>query len=90
MDTINRLLKKQAPKRRGRAAAVAATEAEGTPIAQEPPEPPKPDPAMIRWVSAVDGSCRVAVPEELFGTPEGRIFGDAPTVTAKRKLVEEV
>ncbi|KAJ9209163.1 hypothetical protein DTO021D3_471 [Paecilomyces variotii] len=87
MDTINRLLKKQAPKRRGRA---AATEAEGTPTVQEPPEPPKPDPTMIRWVSGSNGVCRVAVPEELFGTPAGRLFGEAPSSNGQRKLVEEV
>lgn len=87
MDTINRLLKKQAPKRRGRA---AATEAEGTPTVQEAPEPPKPDPTMVRWVSSANGVCRVAAPEELFGTPAGRLFGEAPSSNGRRKLVEEV
>lgn len=85
MDTINRLLKKQAPKRRGRAAAAEAA-AEATP--DVPPEPQRPNPTMIRWVSSRD-SCKVAVPEELVGTPAARVFGEAPS-NGNRKLVEEV
>jgi len=85
MDTINRLLKKQAPKRRGRV-PVAETAAEATP--DVPPEPQKPDPTMIRWVNSRDG-CKVAVPDELFGTPVARVFGEAPS-NGNRKLVEEV
>ncbi|KAI3297269.1 hypothetical protein DTO002I6_3021 [Penicillium roqueforti] len=84
MDTINRLLKKQAPKRRGRAAAAEA--ADGTP-GQEGAEADKADPTMARWISGSNG-CKVAVPEEWLGTPTGRVFG-APTVPAG-KMVEEV
>lgn len=93
MDTINRLLKKQAPKRRGR--VPAAETAEATP-AQDEKEPEKLDPTMVRWVSSRD-SCRVGVPVEWFGTPAGRMFGDAPPpqppsmeTNGARKLVEEV
>ncbi|KAL1965566.1 hypothetical protein VTN77DRAFT_5650 [Rasamsonia byssochlamydoides] len=87
MDTINRLLKKQAPKRRGR--VPAAEQAEATP--DVPQEPQKPNPTMIRWVSSRD-SCKVAVPEELIGTPAARVFGEAPSNNnnGSRKLVEEV
>ncbi|KAL4781597.1 PAPA-1-like conserved region-domain-containing protein [Aspergillus varians] len=82
MDTINRLLRKQAPKRRGRipaaeAAENAATDQE-TMVEYDPI-----DSTMVRWVSGRDGS-RVAVPEEWIGTPMGHIFGGTP-----RKLVEE-
>lgn len=70
MDTINRLLKKQAPKRRAKAEA-AETGAENTPDA--PQEPERPNPTMIRWVSNREG-CRVAVPEELVGNPTVRLF----------------
>ncbi|KAJ5959336.1 uncharacterized protein N7479_006486 [Penicillium vulpinum] len=83
MDTINRLLKKQAPKRRGRQAAEAA---DGTP-GQEGAETEKADPTLVRWISGPNG-CKVNVPEEWLGTPAGRVFG-APTVPAG-KMVEEV
>ncbi|KAJ5773025.1 hypothetical protein N7457_007921 [Penicillium paradoxum] len=85
MDTINRLLKKQAPKRRGRAAAAEAPD--GTP-GQETKEPEKPDPTLVRWISGANG-CRVNVPEEWLGTPAGRVFS-APTVPATGKMVEEL
>ncbi|KAL1999962.1 hypothetical protein VTN02DRAFT_3735 [Thermoascus thermophilus] len=90
MDTINRLLKKQAPKRRGR--VPAAETAEATPGAPEAKEPERLDPTMVRWVSSRD-SCRIGVPPEWFGTPAGRVFGDAPPsmeTNGPRKLVEEV
>ncbi|KAL4920196.1 PAPA-1-like conserved region-domain-containing protein [Aspergillus aurantiobrunneus] len=83
MDTINRLLRKQAPKRRGRIPAAEAAENaaadQETAVEYEPV-----DPAMVRWISGREGS-RVAVPEEWIGNPAGRIFGGTP-----RKLVEEV
>lgn len=85
MDTINRLLKKQAPKRRGRAAAAEA--ADGTP-GQETKEAEKPDPTLVRWTSGPNG-CRVDVPEEWLGTPAGRVFG-APAVPTAGKMVEEI
>ncbi|KAL4978486.1 PAPA-1-like conserved region-domain-containing protein [Aspergillus desertorum] len=83
MDTINRLLRKQAPKRRGRIPAVEA--AENAAADQEAAvESEVVDPTMVRWISGREGS-RVAVPEEWIGTPPGRIFGENP-----RKLVEEL
>ncbi|KAL5051486.1 PAPA-1-like conserved region-domain-containing protein [Aspergillus fruticulosus] len=83
MDTINRLLRKQAPKRRGRIPAAEA--AENAAADQEAAaESESVDPTMVRWISGHEGS-RVAVPEEWVGTPPGRIFGGTP-----RKLVEEL
>ena len=84
MDTINRLLKKQAPKRRGRQAAEGA---DVTPGGQEGAETEKADPTLVRWTSGPNG-CKVSVPEEWLGTPAGRVFG-APAVHTG-KMVEEV
>ncbi|KAJ5688747.1 hypothetical protein N7462_003139 [Penicillium macrosclerotiorum] len=86
MDTINRLLRKQPPKRRGRAAA--ADGADTTPAEQEPTEPEKADPTMIRWTSSQSG-CKVGVPEEWLGTPAGRVFG-TPVAAGSGKMVEEL
>lgn len=85
MDTINRLLRKQAPKRRGRVSAAEAAMA--TPAEQEELEGERADPTVIRWVSNSQG-CRIGVPVEWFGTPAGRIFGKPPQ--HRRRLVEEV
>ncbi|KAJ5759528.1 hypothetical protein N7520_006684 [Penicillium odoratum] len=83
MDTINRLLRKQPPKRRGRQAAEGA---ESTPADQEEAE--KADPIMLRWVSNANG-CKVGVPEEWLGTSAGRLFG-APVANGNGKLVQEL
>lgn len=83
MDTINRLLRKQAPKRRGR--IPAAETAEAASAEQEVAEPEKPDPTMVRWVSGREGS-RVGVPEEWLGIPAGRVFDG----NGSGKLVQEV
>lgn len=85
MDTINRLLRKQPPKKRGR----AAEGADATPAEQEVQEPErqKLDPTMIRWVSSRKGSV-LSMPEEWLGTPAGQLFGEGPA--GSRKLVEEV
>lgn len=86
MDTINRLLRKQPPKRRGRG-AVADTDT--TPGEQEAQEPEKADPTLVRWISSAKG-CTVNVPEEWLGTPAGRLFGAPPAVTGTSKLVQEL
>ncbi|OJJ76563.1 hypothetical protein ASPBRDRAFT_26999 [Aspergillus brasiliensis CBS 101740] len=83
MDTINRLLRKQAPKRRGRIPAAEAAEAASA--EQEVAEPEKPDPTMVRWVSGRQGSL-VGVPEEWLDIPAGRVFGG----NGSGKLVQEV
>jgi Ino eighty subunit 2 len=90
MDTINRLLKKQAPKRRGRFTAPDTAGGEGTPDVLAESE--KAEPTMIRWVSSSRDSCRIGVPEEMFGGPAARLFGEAPTRrgNGNRKLVEEL
>ncbi|KAG5302647.1 hypothetical protein I7I50_02986 [Histoplasma capsulatum G186AR] len=94
MDTINKLLKKQAPKRRGKISAAEPAAGDTTPGTQELQEPEKPDPIMIRYVSNRDG-CRIGIPQEWFGTPAGRIFEDMPMNGSSgpsqgHKLVEEV
>lgn len=86
MDTINKLLKKQAPKRRGKLSA-AETAGESTPRIQESQEPQKPDPAMIRYVSDRNG-CRLGMPEELAGNPAGGIINGSGS--RGMKLVEEI
>ena len=84
MDTINRLLRKQAPKRRGRIPAAEAAENAAADQQEAAPELEPVDPTMVRWVSGREGS-RVGVPEEWLGIPGAQIFGGAP-----RKLVEEL
>ena len=86
MDTINRLLRKQPPKKRGRGAAEGTDATPGEQEAQEL-QKQKADPTMIRWVSNRQGS-QLSVPEEWLGTPAGRLLGE--NQTGSRKLVEEV
>ena len=91
MDTINKLLKKQAPKRRGKIAG-AETAGDTTPRIQETQEPEKPEPTMIRYISNRNG-CKIGVPEEWLGTPAGRLFGNTGGNAAKthvHRLVEEI
>ena len=92
MDTINKLLKKQAPKRRGKVSA-AETAGEATPGIQEPEEAEKPEPTMIRYVSDRDG-CRLGVPEEWAGSPAGRVLlsksGGVASAQRGMKLVQEI
>lgn len=87
MDTINRLLKKQAPKRRGRVPA-GELGAEATPDAAIEPE--RPDSTHIRWISNREG-CKIAVPIEMFGKPASRPFETMSGVAIpENKLIEEV
>lgn len=94
MDTINKLLKKQAPKRRGKiSAAEAAGEATPSNVQETAASQPL-EPTMTRWVSTRD-SCNIGVPSEWLGTPAGRLFGTEsgspiPQVSGGGKLVEEV
>lgn len=93
-DTINRLLKKQAPKRRGKisAAEVAANAGAGTtttPADQSlgEVEIEKPNPVYVRWISDKHGN-RLGVPEEWNGSQtECVLTGGWPK---GRILVEEV
>ena len=74
MDTINKLLKKPAPKRRTRAEILAAHQADsmGTPGVDGWGEEERPDPLFVRWVQSREGS-RLGVPEEWV---EGGILGE--------------
>lgn len=76
MDTINRLLKKQAPKRRGKlsAAEISANAAAHEDLGGPEVEVEKPNPVYVRWVSNHHG-CRAGVPGEWLAGPAGRVFG---------------
>ena len=82
MDTINRLLKRQAPKVRGKpvSGGKSGTAGDATPsaeagvaeaggVVQEAP----PKPTMVRWISDKEG-VRLYVPTSWLGTPAGRVF----------------
>ncbi|OTA65115.1 hypothetical protein K449DRAFT_261295 [Hypoxylon sp. EC38] len=79
METINKLLKKQAPKT-NRKAQLAG---ESTPDV----EANKPNPVFVRWISNKDGS-RVAVPDEMLSGPAGQVFVQGGL--GRGKMVEEV
>ncbi|KAK4228391.1 PAPA-1-like conserved region-domain-containing protein [Podospora fimiseda] len=90
METINKLLKKQAPKTNRRAAGnetpAEGIGADGHPLA---------DQFLVRWISTKDGS-RVAVPGEILNGPAGQVFSGSVkmdgggTGLARGKMVEEV
>lgn len=75
-ETINKLLKKQAPKTNRK-----AQHADGD------GESNRPSPVFVRWVSNKDGSL-VAVPDEMLTGPAGRVF--TPGGLKSGKMVEEV
>lgn len=98
MDTINRLLKKQAPKRRGKisAAEISANAAAGASeddVASEErdAEVEKASSVFVRWVSDARG-CRVGVPAEWLEGPVGRVFKRARggVGAGGRRMVEVV
>ena len=86
MDTINKLLKKPAPKRRTRAEIIAAQQAGSmaTPGAEDDDEE-RPDPLFVRWVNSREGS-RIGVPEEWMEAPIGDVFRPG----YRGRMVEEV
>ncbi|KAI4094231.1 MAG: hypothetical protein LQ348_001737 [Seirophora lacunosa] len=89
LDTINRLLKKQAPKRRGKISA-----AEITADALAPPEPSdiefeRANPVYVRWVNDRHGS-RVGVPSEWLENGLENSIGKVFVGGGRRKMVEEV
>lgn len=86
MDTINKLLKKPAPKRRTRAEIIAAQMADSmaTPGAEDGEEE-RPDPLFVRWVNSREGS-RLGVPEEWMDAPIGDMFRTG----YRGRMVEEV
>ena len=75
METINKLLKKQAPKTNRRTLGGDET----------PDGSQRANPALIRWVSTKNGNT-VAVPEEVLIGPAGRPFRPL----GSGKMVEEV
>lgn len=86
-DTINRLLKKQAPKRRGKISAAEIAAGAETPDAVFTgigEDGIKPDPVFSRWISGPNG-IRLGLPSEWKDTEVGRPFGNKGW-----KLIEEV
>jgi len=79
METINKLLKKQAPKT-NRRHALAGDE---TPESEQ-----RADPLFIRWVNTKDGS-RIGVPDDVLIGPAGRILMNGGRL-ASGKMVQEV
>jgi Ino eighty subunit 2 len=97
MDTINRLLKKQVPKRRGRAAA-ATLDAVAESGAEEEQEFEKPPAVYARYVQSINGSS-LAIPDEWVSSPAGELFSrvvakskkaEGESITWSGKMVEEV
>jgi Ino eighty subunit 2 len=85
METINKLLKKQAPKTNSRRNAANGTGgADSTPDGEHP----KPNPIFVRWISSKEGN-RIGVPEEWIDAPVGAMFRNSAGMTSNR-LVEEV
>lgn len=83
METINKLLKKQAPKTTRKNAALMAGGDE-TPDS----DGQRVDPMFVRWVSTKTGN-RVGVPDDLLTGPVGEVF--KPSGEGLRgKMVEEV
>ncbi|MCJ1447028.1 MAG: hypothetical protein MMC23_007536 [Stictis urceolatum] len=74
METINRLLKKQAPKRRGKISAQEIAEGADTPEV-EFKEVEHVDPVFSRWISNKNGMV-LALPGEWKNTPMGALAGN--------------
>ena len=91
MDTINRLLKKQAPKRRRKA------DIEADRIAEEGEDPDseavKASSVYMRYVQTVEGS-KLALPEEWLDAPYGSLLSKAVPASQPKpwsgRMVEEV
>lgn len=86
METINKLLKKQAPKINRKAAAAAAARADSP-----DEEGNKTNSTMVRWINNKNGS-RVSVPEDILAGPAGSAFSSSgnPGAMSWGKLVQEV
>jgi len=87
MDTINKLLKKPAPKRRTRAEMIAAAAAGGSGLEDGEYEPA--DPLYLRWTNSSQGSI-VAVPQEWLEGPVGETLKTGWKGPPPRAIVEEV
>ena len=84
METINKLLKKQAPKTNARRRDLNGLN--GADVATDT-ETSKPNPIYVRWTSNKDGN-QIHVPTELIESPAGRLF--ATVGLRGGKMVEEV
>lgn len=80
METINKLLKKQAPKTNRRNATGYDT---------PDSESQRADPLYVRWVSTKDGN-RIGVPDDMIIAPVGRVFLGRKSGFRGGKMVEEV
>jgi Ino eighty subunit 2 len=69
MDTINKLLKKQAPKTNARRREFNPSGSDATPDV----ESLRANPLFVRWISRKDGNC-IGVPEEWLEGPVGAVF----------------
>lgn len=89
METINKLLKKQAPKTNARRKDFAGSGAgEATPDTDNA----KPNPIFVRWISNKDGN-KIGVPEEWLEGSAGAMFGKsvkASSTLGAGRMVEEV
>jgi Ino eighty subunit 2 len=92
IDTINRLLKKQTPKLRGRGKAAG----DATPADQANAEAALEGvdlPTMVRWTSNKDG-IRLSNPDSWLKAPVGKIFEPQKETermsAVRRKLIEEL
>ncbi|EPE30498.1 hypothetical protein GLAREA_03465 [Glarea lozoyensis ATCC 20868] len=86
METINKLLKKQAPKTNARRKDLNGITGEATPDG----EPQKVNPLFVRWVSNKDGN-RIGVPEEWLEGPVGDVFKNSVKPSGMGgKLIQEV
>jgi len=88
METINKLLKKQAPKTNARRRDLNGPVVDAIPEG----EPQKPNPLFVRWVSTKDGN-RIGVPEEWMEGPAGTLFQGgvkAGGIDMGGKLIQEV
>ncbi|TAQ85662.1 hypothetical protein B7494_g6007 [Chlorociboria aeruginascens] len=86
METINKLLKKQAPKTNARRRDLNG----GNENATEDEDGYRPNAAFIRWVSNKDGN-RIGVPGEWLEGPVGSIFQNSVKASGMSgKLIEEV
>ena len=86
MDTINRLLKKQPPKRGRRAAEVNES-------GQDEDEIERANPIFVRYVQNAKGT-QLGVPEEWLQAPVGKLFSGDMAPKAQKpftgRMVEEV
>jgi Ino eighty subunit 2 len=87
METINKLLKKQAPKTNARRRDMNNIAGDATPDS----EAQRPNPLFVRWVSNKDGN-RIGVPEEWVESPVGALFegGVKQASGMSGKLIAEV